>query len=159
MKIRYGQQKDKKNYLKVQKEAFSTINSKRDGKFFNLKVKNKEIFVVEEKGEYVGHSCFKKHLLEPPFAKSVFGQELAIKEKFRRKGYGSALRERLVDYCKKNKISIIYISTGHFRGNRAIRFNKKHGFKTVGCLKEINPDSEYKHGQIFMALDVKDWKK
>ena len=60
-------------------DDFSTINLRRDSKFFDLKVKNKEIFVVEERGEYVGHSCFKKCLIEPPFAVSVFGQELAIK--------------------------------------------------------------------------------
>tara|TARA_Y100000310_G_scaffold278727_1_gene297393 strand:+ start:2021 stop:2479 length:459 start_codon:yes stop_codon:yes gene_type:complete len=152
MKIRYGKKSDKKEYLRTQKQAFPTINSKRDAKFFDIKVKNKEIFVVEEKGEYVGHSCFKKHLIEAPFATSVFGQELAIKEEFRRQGYGSALRKKLIQYCKKNKIPTIYISTGDFKGNKAIKFNKKHGFKIVGKLKGLN--SEYKHGQIFMALQV-----
>jgi len=159
MRIRFGKKTDKKEYLKVQKEAFSTINSKRDAKFFDLKVKNKEIFVVEEKGEYVGHSCFKKCLIEAPFAVSVLAQELAVKKKFRGRGYGIALRERLVTYCKKNKIPVIYTSTGDFKGNKAIRFNKKHGFKRVGFLKEIDPKSEYKHGQIFMALLVKDWRE
>ena len=159
MKIRFGKSTDKKEYLKTQKEAFSTIDSKRDSKFFDLKVKNKEIFVVEEKGEYVGHSCFKKCLIEPPFAVSVLGQELAIKKKFRSKGYGSALREKLVDFCSKRKIPVIYTSTGDFKGNKAIKFNEKHGFKRVGFLKEINPKSEYKHGQLFYALVVKNWKK
>ncbi len=159
MRIRFGKPTDKKNYLKTQKEAFSTINLRRDSKFFDLKVKNKEIFVVEERGEYVGHSCFKKCLIEPPFAVSVFGQELAIKNKFRGKGYGTALREKLVDFCRKRRIPIIYIGTGDFKGNKAIKFNEKHGFKKVGFLKEISPNPEYKHGQLFYALLVKGWKK
>jgi len=159
MRIRFGKATDKKEYLFTQKEAFPTIDLKRDSNFFDEKVKNKEIFVIEEKGKYVGHSCFKKYLYEAPFAVSVFGQELAIKKNFRGKGYGSALREKLVKYCKKKKIPIIYIGTGDYKDNKAIKFNKKHGFKKVGFLKDIDPNSEYEHGQIFMALLVKDWKK
>ncbi|MBT4174185.1 GNAT family N-acetyltransferase [archaeon] len=154
MKIRYGKKTDKKEYLKTQKEAFPNLDVKRDTKFFLEKVKNKEIFIVEEKGEYVGHSCFQKYLYDPPFAVSVFGQEMAVKKKFRGNGYGSALRKRLIQYCKKNKIPVIYNATGDYKGNKAIKFHKKHGFKVVGKLKEVDPNSEYKYGQIFMALQV-----
>ena len=159
MKIRFGKLSDKKEYLKTQKEAFPNLDVKRDTKFFLEKVKNKEIFVVEENKAYVGHSCFQKHLLGAPFAVSVFGQELAVKKKFRGKGYGSALRERLIMFCKKNKIPVIYNATGDYKGNKALKFHKKHGFKKVGMLKEIDPNSEYEYGQILMALLVKDWKK
>jgi len=155
MKIRFGRLNDKEEYLKTQKEAFPTINSNRDSEFFRLKVKNKEVFIIIEKEEYIGHICFGVHLYEPPFAKSVFVQEMTIKKKIRGKGYGRALMEKLVDFCKKRKILVIYLGTEDYRSNKAIKFYKINGFKKAGYLNNISLDSEYNHGQIFMARLVK----
>lgn len=159
MKIRNGKPTDKKEYLKTQKKAFPTIDIKRDSKFFDEKIKNKEIFVLEEKGEYAGHICFGNHLLNPPFVGSIFIEELAVKQKFRGKGSGTALMEKLVEFCKSKKIPVIHLGTGDMENNKAIKYYEKQGFKKVGWLEDIDPNSEYDHPQFFYAIMVKDWKK
>lgn len=157
--IRMGKPTDKKDYLKTQKEAFPTIDANRDSKFFDEKIKNKEIFVLEENGEYAGHICFGKHLFNPPFAGSVFIEEFAVKKKFRGMGFGTRLMEKLVDYCNKNKILAIHLGTGDTANNGAIKYYEKQGFKKVGWLEDIEPNPEYDHPQFFYAIMVRDWKK
>jgi len=159
MKLRFGKPTDKKEYLKTQKGAFPNIDSKRDSKLFDEKMKKKEIFVLEEKGEYAGHICFGKHLFNPPFAGSVFVEELAVKPKFRGAGFGTLLMEKLVGFCKNQKISAIYVGTGDMKNNKAVKYYEKQGFKKVGWLEDIAPDSEYKYPQFFYAILVKNWKK
>ncbi len=159
MNIRLGKKSDKKNYLKIQKETFPKIDIKRDSKFFDEKIKEKEIFVLEDGKYYIGHICFGKHLFNPPFAGSVFIEELVVKEEFRGKGYGTALINKLIAYCKKKKIMEIVLGTGDFSGNKVIKWYKKMGFKKVGKhwgLEDEN--SEYDYGQIFYAIKVKDWR-
>jgi len=158
MRVRNGKPTDKKEYLKTQKEAFPTIDTKRDSKFFDEKINNKEIFVLEEKGEYAGHICFGKHLLNPPFAGSIFIEELAVKQKFRGKGFGTSLMEKLVEFCKIKRIPAIHLGTGDMDNNKAIKYYEKQGFKKVGWLEDIDPNSEYDHPQFFYAIMVKDWK-
>ncbi|MBU2615662.1 MAG: GNAT family N-acetyltransferase [Nanoarchaeota archaeon] len=157
MEIRLGQTKDKEEYLTTQKEAFPIMDPNRDAKFFDEKIKNKEIFILEESDEYLGHICFGKHILNPPFAGSVFIEEFAVKEKFRSQGFGTALIKELVNFCKKNKISSIHLGTGE-EPNRAIKYYEKMGFKKVGWLKDIDPNSEYSRPQLFYAIMVKDWE-
>ena len=159
MNIRLGKPTDKKEYLITQKEAFPTIDSKRDAKFFDEKIKKKEIFVLEERGTYAGHLCFGTHLFNPPFAGSVFVEELAVKKTFRGKGFGTALIEKLVQFCKNKKIAAIYLGTGDIKNSTAIPYYKKQGFKKVGWLEDIDLDSEYDYSQFFYAIMVKDWKK
>ena len=159
MRIRFGKKIDKAEYLKTQKEAFPTINSKRDSKFFDEKIKKKEIFVLKTNGNYIGHICFGKHIFNPPFIGSVFIEELAVKQKFRGKGFGTLLIEKLVEFCKIKKILAVFLGTGDMKNNKAINYYKKQSFKKVGWLKDINPDSEYNHPQFFYAVLVKDWKK
>ena len=159
MRIRNGKSIDKKKYLKTQKDAFPTINTKRDSKFFDEKIKKKEIFVLEEKGEYAGHICFGIYFLNPPFAGSIFIEELAVKQKFCGKGFGTKLMEKLVEFCKSKKIPVMHLGTGDVKNNNAIKYYEKQGFKKVGWLKDIDPNSEYDHPQLFYAIMVQDWKK
>ena len=159
MTIRFGKQTDKKEYLRTQKEAFPTIDSQRDSRFFNEKVRKKEILVEEENGKYCGHLCFGKHIFNPPFAGSVFIEEFVVKRKFLGKGYGTALMEKLVHFCKNKKISAIYLGTGDDDNNPSIKYYEKQGFTKVGWLKDINPNSEYDHPQFFYAIRVKNWEK
>jgi ribosomal protein S18 acetylase RimI-like enzyme len=159
MKIRKATRKDKKQYMKTQKEAFPTIDSKRDSKFFDEKIKKKEIFILEVDKEYAGHICFGWHKYNPPFAGSIFIEEFAIKKKFRGRGLGIKLMEQIVKFCKKKKIAEIILGTGDFRGNKAIKFYEKQGFKKVGWLKDLPGKSEYDYNEYFYAIKVKDWKK
>jgi ribosomal protein S18 acetylase RimI-like enzyme len=154
MKIRDGNNKDKLNYLRVQKEAFPQINRKRDSLFFDEKVRKKEIFILENK-EYVGHICFSKYKLNPPFINSAFIEELAINLKFRGKGYGKLLIKKLIEYCKENNIVSIHLGTEDKENCKLIKFYEKLGFKKVGKLEDIDPNSEYDHGQVFYAMLVK----
>lgn len=152
MKIQQAKKQDRKEFVKIQKEAFPNLNSAKQAKYFDLKIKNKEIFVIyDEKKHYAGHLCFGKHLLNPPFAKGVFVEEMAVKKAYQGKGLGSLLMKYLFTYCKKNKIKMVYVSTGDYGDNKAIRFYEKIGFKRIGSLKDIDPDSEYEHGQIFFG--------
>ena len=150
MRIQIAKNQDKKEFLITQKEAFPNLNSKKQAIYFDNKIKNKEIFVVYEEG-YAGHLCFGKHLLSPPFAKSVFVEEMAIKKKYQGKGFGSLLMKFLFSYCKKNKIGMVYVSTADYGDNKAIKFYEKLGFNIIGSLKDIDPNSEYEHGQIFLG--------
>lgn len=159
MKIRKGKSTDKRDYLKTQKEAFPTVNIKRDSKFFDEKIKKKEIFVLKEKNEYAGHICFGKYLVNPPFAGSVFIEELAVKQKFRGKGFGIALIENLVKFCKNKEILVIYLGTSDKKDKKVIKFYEKQGFKKVGWLKDIVPNPEYNYPQLFYAINIKNWKK
>ncbi len=121
-----------------------------------MKIKNKEIFVIYDKNkQYAGHLCFGKHLLNPPFAKGVFVEEMAIKNAHQGQGLGSLLMKHLFDYCKKNRIKMVYVSTGDYGDNKAIKFYERLGFKRIGSLKDIDPDSEYEHGQIFFGKVVR----
>ena len=157
MKIRFGKKSDKKEYLITQKEAFPNTNLKRESKFFSLKVKNKEIFILENNRKYVGHLCFGKHLISPPFASSIFLEEFAVKKKFRGKGYGTMLLKHVIAFCKKQKIEIIYLSTNNYKENKNFKYYRKLGFKKLGYLDNIAPDKEYKYGQVFFGLLVKNW--
>ncbi len=155
MKVRFGNKEDKKEFLRTQKEAFPNLDVKQQTKYFDEKIKNKEIFIAEENKEYLGHHCFGKHLLNPPFVGGVFGEELAVRKKFRGVGIGTKLVDELIKYCKKNKIKMFYLGTGDFKGNKAISYYKKLGFEKVGYINDINPDSKYDYGQIIMAKVVK----
>ena len=154
MKIQQAKKQDKKEFIATQKEAFPNLDSRKQAVYFDSKIKNKEIFIVYEDG-YAGHLCFGKHLLNPPFAKSVFIEEMAIKKKYQGKGFGSLLIKFLFNYCKKNKIMMVYVSTGYYGDNKAIKFYKKLGFEIIGSLKDIDPNSEYEHGQIFLGKVLK----
>ena len=93
MKLRFAKPLDKKNYLKVQLEAFPNLQAKKQSKYFDIKVKNKEIFVVKIDNKYTGHLCFGHHLLDPPFAPSIFLEELAVKKEFRGRGIATELKK------------------------------------------------------------------
>ena len=159
MIIRQARPTDRKEYLLTQKETFPFLDTKRDSRLFDLKIKRKEIFVAEIDSEYAGHLCFSDYSIIPPFLGSVFVEGLAVKDQFRGKGIGTALMEHLVRFCRKKKIPAIYIGTGDKKGNKAVKFYEKQGFRKVGSLKDIDPDSEYDYNQIFFAVLVKDWKK
>jgi len=155
MIIKKAGQKDKGNFILIQKETFPNLNLKKQKRYFNLKLNNKEIFCLFENKRYAGHLCFGKHLISPPFVKSVFIEELAIKKEFRNKGFGTKLIKYLIDYCKKNKIQVIFVSAGDYTKNKALIFYKNLGFKKIGYLKEINPNSDYTCGQIFLGKVLK----
>ena len=155
MEIKIATKREKKRFVQLQKEAFPNLNEKKQSKYFDLKIKNKEMFVLFDNGNYAGHICFGEYLLAPPFSGGVFVEELAVDKKFRGKGFGKKLVLHLSNCCKKKKIMMVYASTGDYRKNKSMIFWKKIGFKKVGKMKEVDPNSEYKYGQIFLARIIK----
>ena len=149
MKIRKVKKTDKTNYVNLQKDSFPNINLRRESEFFDIKLKNKEIIIIEENGKYLGHIAFSQNKVEPPFGNSVFIQELAINKLSRGKGLGTKLVLALIKYCKKLEVPVIYLGTGDYKENKTHNFYKRLGFKKIGKLDEISPDSEYDYGQIF----------
>jgi ribosomal protein S18 acetylase RimI-like enzyme len=155
MFIRNATPNDKRDYLETQKAAFPTIDSARDARFFDEKVEKNEILIVEDAG-YAGHLCFGLHELNPPFIHSVFVEELAVREPYRGRGFGTALLDRLVAYCKERGIRSIHLATSVGNDRRA-SYYERLGFEKVGWLEDIDPESEYDHGQVIYAMMVKDW--
>jgi ribosomal protein S18 acetylase RimI-like enzyme len=155
MKIRKASKKDMKNFVELQKEAFPNLNSKKQEEYFIEKMKSNEILILEDKGNYVGHLSFRLYRLNPPFNNGIFLEELAIKRDFQGRGYGKKLLKEIERYPKNKDIKVIYLSTNDSIKNKARIFYKKQGYQILGKLKEINPLSEYKHGQIFMGKIIK----
>jgi len=141
--------KDKTDYIKLQKASFPQTNLNRESKFFDIKINNSEIFVIEDNKKYLGHIAFSINKVEPPFGNSVFIQELTINKISRGEGLGTKLILALIKYCKKLKVPVIYLGTGDYKENKTHNFYKRLGFKKIGRLDEIFPDSEYDYGQIF----------
>jgi ribosomal protein S18 acetylase RimI-like enzyme len=154
-KIRRADKKDKKELLKIQKEAFPTLSHKHQEKYFDLKIKNNEIFIIEKEKKVAGYQAFGVHLLEPPFAKSIFLEGLAVKREFRGRGFATLLINYMDKYCKNKRIPMIYLGTGDYKNNKSIKLYKRLGYKKLGSLKDINPESEYTYGQIFYGKIIK----
>ncbi len=159
MKIRNGKKSDRQNFIITQKEAFPKLNIKRETSFFNEKVSKKEIFVLEEKGSYIGHISFSKSYHDPLFTDSVIVDELAIRKAFRSKGYGTLLMKKIVEYCKTRKIKLMYLCTADTKNNRAIKYYENLGFKKIGSIKNINPNSECDHNHLIYGVLLKDWRE
>lgn len=87
----------------------------------------------------------------------MFIEEFAVKKDFRRKGFGTALLHKLFNFCKKKNISSVHLGTNDSEDNLAINYYEKLGFKKVGFLEDIDPNSTYEHSQVFYAMLVKDW--
>ena len=158
MKIRHGKMADKNNFILTQIQAFSKINVKREIKFFMEKIKNREIFVLEQNGNYAGHISFSNCNHDPLFTDSVIIDEFAVQKKFQNRGYGTALMKKVLERCKMKKVKIVYLSTADTKNNQAIKYYKKQGFKAVGWVKNINPNSECDHDHLIYGVLVKYWK-
>jgi ribosomal protein S18 acetylase RimI-like enzyme len=155
MKNRIVKKENLKEFILTQKQAFPNLNLELQKKYFNLRLKDKQILILEDNGEYVGHLCFGRYDLIPPFQNGIFLEEFALKKEFRGKGAGKLLMKEIEKYCKKNKLKMIYLGTENSKKNKLIDYYKKLGYQVVGKLDDINPASEYDHGQVIMAKVIK----
>ncbi len=155
MKIRKAKKEDLNEFVETQKEAFSNLDSEIQKQYFNLRLKDKQILILENDEEYVGHLSFGRYDLIPPFQNGIYLEEFALKKKFRGKGAGKLLMEEIEKYCVENNLKMIYLGTDDSEENKLINYYKKLGYQVVGKLDDINPISEYEHGEIFMAKVIK----
>jgi len=100
---------------------------------FNFYQKTGSSFVAEEKGEAIGYIASQTVSYMHGVDKLLWIEYVVVKSEHRRKGIGTALLRRLMDYAKRNNIDRIYTT--------------------------INPDNEASiklHQK--MAFNVKSWK-
>ncbi len=155
MKIRKAKKGDLKEFVMTQNEAFPNLNSESQKKYFNLRLKDEQILILEDNEQYVGHLSFGRYDSIPPFQNGIFLEEFALRKKFRGKGTGKLLMKEIEKYCNKNKLKIIYLGTENSKKNKLVNYYKKLGYQLVGKLEDINPISEYKYGEVIMAKIIK----
>jgi hypothetical protein len=61
MIIRKATKKDLNKFIKTQKEAFPNLNSKKQKDYFNKRIKNKQILILENNKNYLGHLSFGRY--------------------------------------------------------------------------------------------------
>jgi GNAT superfamily N-acetyltransferase len=137
MTIRFATKKDKSQVLKLMDE-FSLLLKAKDvpsvvgGKMFDeiIKNKNAKIFIAEENELLTGmailfllpnirHGYLRGHI-----------EDFFVIEGLRGKRIGTAIFEKIKDYCQKNKISVIKLNSGNDLVD-AHKFYEKNGGKTT----------------------------
>lgn len=141
MEIRLAKLEDKENVLQILDELIAEVNKKMGSTAvhesnearFNLYEKmlkrdDVKIFVAEEKGEIVGVAeFFIVPILRRGYYQGVI-ESLIVKESMRGAGIGSALFEKIVNFCKENNISVIKVNSGN-ELTEAHKFYESHGGK------------------------------
>jgi GNAT superfamily N-acetyltransferase len=151
VKIRRGNKKDARNYLRIQLEAFPMEDAERHKKYFKQKIERKEIFVLESDGKYIGHLTYSK-FISPPFTNSVYIEEFVIQKEFMKKGYGKLMLSWLVKEAERINFDRILLDTWNDPKNKGIKFYKKHGFKQVGKIKTKTGN------ELIFELLIENWK-
>lgn len=130
IKIREGREEDIEKIVLIE---FSSFESPWSRNLLIRSIKKKELFVAELNGEVVGYIVFSKILDE------VHLENIAVDERWRRKGIGSKLLEFLIE---KNKESSIFLEVRP-SNTPAINLYKKYGFKKIGIRKKyyVNEDA------------------
>ena len=143
MKIRFAKQKDKKDVLRLLDELIACANKyyreeKRKykaenevrGTIYNEAIKRGDIkiFVVEENGKLIGMAeLFIVPILRRGYHQGVV-ETFVITETLRGRGIGSKLFQTIKDYCKRNNIKVIKL-TSSIELTDSHRFYEKHGGK------------------------------
>lgn len=92
------------------------------------------IFVCRKNEEVIGYICGWQ------IADEIHLLKIAVANKWRRRGVGSALLEKLVALSREKGVSIIYLEVRD-SNVAAIKFYEKHGFSVAGRRKGYYMDS------------------
>jgi ribosomal protein S18 acetylase RimI-like enzyme len=133
--VRKGVMGDKHDYLSTQFSVFPNEMDQRERheKCFEARVNSGGFLALEASGKYVGHVTF-SNMIFPPFSNSIYIEELAILDDFRKGGGGRMLIDATKDECKNAGYHEIWLDTWASKRNKAIPFFKKMGFEKKGCL-------------------------
>ncbi len=129
----------------MQLETFPEEDRNRHKKYFDERVLNKEIFVLENSRKYIGHLTFRKSI-SPPFPNSIHIDEFAINPEYRGNNYGTEMINRVIKEARKFKFSKIFLETWNNPKNKALKFYDKFGFKKIGFFYG-------KDGEAILLLD------
>jgi GNAT superfamily N-acetyltransferase len=150
MKIRFAQQKDKENVLALLDELITEANKRMGSPNIHsgdenryslyediLKRDDIKIFVAEENEKLVGVAEFfiVPHLIRGYYQGVI--ETFVITHKMRGKGMGSALIKEIFNFCKKNNIPVIKVSSG-IELTDAHKFYEKHGGRFTEKLFRID---------------------
>jgi ribosomal protein S18 acetylase RimI-like enzyme len=120
----------------LQVEWGSTVMVLREGEIFDLK--DEEGFVLYDKDKIIGLITYR--------ITNNSCEILSIDSKIENKGIGTALVEKVIEFAKNNKCSLIHVITTN-DNLRAIGFFKKRGFRLVklyvnamGAVRKIKPE-------------------
>jgi ribosomal-protein-alanine N-acetyltransferase len=130
IKIREGREEDIEKVVLIE---FSSFESPWSRNLLIRSIKKKELFVAEINGEVVGYIVFSKILDE------VHLENIAVDERWRRKGIGSKLLEFLIQRSKESSI-FLEVRPSNIP---AINLYKKYGFREIGIRKNyyVNEDA------------------
>ena len=145
MKIRFIKKEDVPKATNLYHSIWPEDEFSRIKKYFELQVKNKEIFVAVEKKEIIGILGFSKRFFE----KSDFLEEIIVHEKYRKKGIGKKLMKKFEADAKKRKTRRVFSSIEP-KNKMSIKMHKKLGYKKSGHIKHI-----WKEGQKELILSKK----
>lgn len=136
VKIRLGEMKDLKDYLRILLDAFpdEDIESERD--YFMKHTKEKEVFVAVVGNKVVGYITFDNKLWSRD---TIFVDELAVDRGYRNKGIGKQLLDRVKDKAKKERVRRIFLDTEK-TNRKAIKFYLKNGFKKSGYINDMHKE-------------------
>ncbi len=142
MEVRFANPRDKKQVLKLLAELSDEVNrgkpsakkeestQKIGGPIFDeiMKRKNTMIFVAVDNNKMLGLATF--YLL--PVIRHGWHrghiEDFIVSKKIRGKGIGSEIMEKIKEYCRKNKIKVIKLSS-RIENKKAHKFYSKHGGK------------------------------
>lgn len=141
MEIRFAEEKDKENILKILDELIDEVNKKMGstkGHKSNeeryvmyeemLQREDIKIFIAEENGKLVGVAeLFIVPILRRGYYQGVI-ESLVVTKNMRGQGVGSALVKEIINYCKKNNLPVIKVNSGN-ELTEAHKFYERHGGK------------------------------
>jgi phosphinothricin acetyltransferase len=114
--------KDPSQY-KIEKREKRTVSRER----FNFYLHTGSSFAAEEKGKVIGYVASQSISFMHGVDKLLYIEYVVVKPEFRRRGTGTALMQRLLDYARRNGADRVY-STINPDNEASIRLHEKVGF-------------------------------
>lgn len=164
--IKQAKHDDISEILKLDRQAFGDQGISKETTESQFKVFPEGIFIAKENSEIIGVVCCEKHEKEkfPPYNHDVgethfkkgaffYLSVITVAEKFRSKGIGSLLLEKVSELGKKLGMHKIYspVNKKHpYLEKGVLRFWQKNGYKIVGEI-----DWEVTLGKIINAHILK----
>ena len=114
--------KDPSQY-KIEKREKRTVSRER----FNFYLNTGSSFVAEETGKVIGYVASQTISFMHGVDKLFYIEYVVVKPEFRRRGTGTALMQRLIDYARQNGANRVY-STINPDNEASIILHEKAGF-------------------------------
>jgi len=124
--------------------------AERNMRFFKRMIKNDNgtIFVAEVDNQIVGYAvCWIAK--RPPYLYKVdrigYISDVFVEEQYRRRGIGSALLGKILEWFKNKNIKYVELSV-LVKNEKAIKFYEKHGFKVYSLnLRKVMNNGKNKN--------------